>query len=389
MDPEKTTNPRLEVTRGIKDGKAGIDRNHEDDKYRGVIRGFAVMTKGNVKDSRNWEIDDKTLEQIVKAGNQHKKMGLKSRFGHPNMSATALGTFLGRTKNFYVDGDTARADLYFSKTAYETPDGDLASYVLGLAETDPAAFGTSVVLGDFELADKLDDDGIPTKKDGRKIRVLRVKSLLAVDAVDDPAANNSLFGTFFNANVELSATASEFLDKLLNTPDAIERVIAFLERYRVNRVEIDEPLGKLGQPEPGAQVNTKKEEGMEMKDLTLEVLSKERPDLLAANRNEAVAAERKRALDITKAAHAEFKGMGMEGLADESIEKGHTLDAALAAMRGKRVKDLEAASNMPPGPDADAGAGKLSHVERANAYKLEHKCSMVEALKATQEASKK
>jgi len=390
MDPVLKASHRLEITRGIKNGKAGVDRTYEDDKYKGVIHGFAVMTKGNVKDSRGYEIDDKTLDQIVEAGQKHDKLGLKSRFGHPNMSETALGTFLGRAKDFYKDGDIVRADLYVSRTAYETPDGNLAGYVLDLAEKDPDAFGTSVVLGEWELGLKLDGNDVPMKgKDGREIQVLRVKTLLAVDTVDDPAANNSLFGKFFNSSVELSAKASEFLDKLLNSPDALDRVLMFLERYRANRVEIDEDLGKQALPKHNKQTNATEEEIMELKDLTLETLNKERPDLLATDRNEAVAAERKRCLDISRAAHTEFKELGMEGLADEAIEKGQTLDAALAAMRGKRVKDLEVTANKTPGPDDDREPGKKDHLSRAKEYKAANKCSMAEALHATAEPRKK
>ena len=149
---------RLEVVRGIKNGTGGIDRAYEDSKYRGVIRGVAVMTKGLVKDSRGWEIDDMTLSQVVDAGNKHVNLGVKARFGHPNMSSSALGTFLGRVKNFYMDGDIARADLFLSKTAYQTPEGDLAGYVLNLAEEDPAAFGTSAVIGDFDLEKRTEQD---------------------------------------------------------------------------------------------------------------------------------------------------------------------------------------------------------------------------------------
>lgn len=79
----------------------------------------------------------------------------------------------------------------------------------------------------------------------------------------------------------------------------------------------------------------------------------------------------------------------MEGLADEAIEKGQTLDAALAAMRGKRVKDLEVTANKTPGPDDDREPGKKDHLSRAKEYKAANKCSMAEALHATAEPRKK
>ena len=77
---------RTEIARGIKQG-FGVDRE------KGIIHGFAVMTKGFIKDQRGWEIDEATLDQVAQAGNS-MKTGLKSRFGHPMMSSEALGTCL-------------------------------------------------------------------------------------------------------------------------------------------------------------------------------------------------------------------------------------------------------------------------------------------------------
>jgi hypothetical protein len=383
MSKEKNHLRMLEIVRGIKDGKSGVDRDYEDEGHLGAIYGIAVMTNGNVKDDRGWEIDDQTLEQIVSAGKEHANMGLKSRFGHPNMSMTALGTFVGRMKNFRKDGDIARADLYLSRTAYETPDGDLASYVMELAEKDPDAFGTSVVLGDFELEYRLEKNGTAKKdKDGKELPpILRVKSLMAVDVVDDPAANNGMFGKFFNESVELSAKATEFMDRLLSSPEAVERVMAFFDRYKANRVDID--MGKK-------ETATKKEEvsKMEGKDLTIEFLTKERPDLVEMlkkdGNKEGVTGERARVLSIVKSTHTEFKDMGMEPLLVESVEKGLTLEGALSSMRGKRLADLQAKSNTPPGADA-ADAGKKSHLDRAKEYQKEHGGTITDALSATAE----
>ena len=126
---------RADIARG---GDVRVNRKDE------VIAGFAVVTKGVTHDERG-EFDDVALDSVVEFGNQSKG-GIKSRFGHPNMSSTALGTFLGRTKNFRRDGDVVRADLHIDRTAHETPDGDLAGYVMNLAESDPGAFGSSMVI---------------------------------------------------------------------------------------------------------------------------------------------------------------------------------------------------------------------------------------------------
>ena len=383
---EMKNNRRLEINHGIKGGKSGIDRAFRDEKYHGVIHGIAIMSGGNVKDSRAWEIDTITLDQIVAAGNTQSNLGLKSRFGHPNMSGNALGTFLGRIKNFYRDGDVARADLYISKTAYDTPEGDLASYVLDLAAKDPEAFGTSVVLGEYELEFKLNTDGTRQKDangDGLP-PVLRVQTLMAVDVVDDPAANNSLFGKFFNSSVELSAKATDFLDNLLNNPDAVDYVLAFLERFRVNRVEIDETKNGLTATE-----TQQKESTMDgLKELTLEQLKAARPDLVSALQTEATAAERSRVVAIMKNVSTEFAGMGLETVALEAVESGKTLEGALAALRGKRLEDLNKKTPPPPGPDAAELEAKKDHLTKAKEYQALHKCSIIEALSKTAEPRK-
>ncbi|MBL8013730.1 MAG: hypothetical protein JNN05_07765 [Candidatus Omnitrophica bacterium] len=374
MNEIKNAQRRLETAFGIKEGKSGIDRAYEDDKYKGVIRGFAVMTQGNVKDMRGWEIDETTLSQIVEAGNK-VQLGLKSRFGHPNMSSTALGTFIGRAKNFRKDGGIARADLFISKTAYETPDGDIASYVLDLAEKDPEAFGTSVVLGesDLEYADE------KKKKDGKDLPPkLRVSSLMAVDVVDDPAANDGMFNKHFNSSVELSAKATEFMNKLLDNPDALEYVISFLERYRTNRVDINNKTEVL-----------KEEVSMDAKVLSVEELKKDHPDMVSALQSEAIKDERLRCSTIVKTAHKEFAGMGMDPIVEESIDSGKTLDASLAAMRGKRLEDLKQNANKAPGADQEATPQKKSHLETAREYQKEHKCSLQEALSKTAEPRQK
>ncbi|MCX5701693.1 MAG: hypothetical protein NTW64_01780 [Candidatus Omnitrophica bacterium] len=126
------------------------------------------------------------------------------------------------------------------------------------------------------------------------------------------------------------------------------------------------------------------EEGMEFKDITLEMLTKERPELLESVRTEAVKEavknERARVLSIIKVEHTEFPGMKMEAITEEAIEKGTALDVALASMRAKKFKDVEVAANKGPGAKTST-----MHLDKATAYAKEHKCSMTEALRATAE----
>lgn len=369
---------RSDISRGIKKGRSGVDRENK------IIYGVAVMTKGFVKDERGWEIDDITLDQVVSSGNAHK-FGMKSRFGHPNMSGTALGTFLGRAKNFRIDNDVARADLYLSDTASKTPDGDLATYVMDMAEKEPDMFGISIVVKQEELEYRRNSDGTREKdKFGKELpALLRVKSLSAVDIVDSPAANNAMFGNeFFSESVMPSAIASSYLDKFLESTDAVEKTIAFLERYITN----DKTL------------KIQKKENENMKDLTLEHLKENMPDMISAikkeyqessdNKSELMKAkndEKSRILGILSLIEAEeYKGMGI--IAKNAIEKDHTMFEAESAMKSQRIKDLEKASEKPVTQgDGDVFSNKceMSHIEKAEVYRKENGCSLSEALSAT------
>ena len=127
---------------------------------------------------------------------------------------------------------------------------------------------------------------------------------------------------------------------------------------------------------------------MDLKELTQEQLQKERPELVSALQNEAVKEERSRCLKIVKSTHSEFGGMGMEGIVEDAVDSGKTVDATLASMRGKRLDDLKKEANKAPGPDSEEPTVKMTHLDRAKKYQAENKCTMVEALRATAEARK-
>ena len=342
---------RTDIARG---GNVRIDRDNA------VIKGFAVVTKGITKDERG-EFDDDELNRIVELGNQ-SKVGIKSRFGHPNMSSTALGTFLGRVRNFYRDGDVVRGDLHIDKTAFETPDGDLAGYVLNLAESDPEMFGASMVIywNEQERDDLEANDDLPP--------LIRVTKLLSVDVVDDPAANNGFFGnSFFAESVLPSAEMSGFLDKFLNSPDAVEKTIGFLDRYQINK-----------------QVQREK---TKMDELTLDQFKEKHKELFNTIQKEGISLgvqqERERSVAILKKA---ISFEGMNDLAMESVEQGLSVDQAVINFQQKRLDDLQKASAPQVGPDGEEQPKKkLSHLEKAKEYQKEHGGSMTDALKATAE----
>jgi len=331
------------------------------DRDKKVIHGFAVVTKGITHDERG-EFDYDALNKIVELGN-NVKMGIKSRFGHPNMSSTALGTFLGRVKKFRIDDDIVRADLHLDKSANHTPDGDLADYVMNLAESDPDAFGSSMVIHwDKEFRNETDDqEGVPP--------LIRVKKLLSVDIVDDPAANNG----FFSETVKPSAEVTAFLDKLLSQPDVVEQVALFLDKYRINR-----------------QISIQHKENFAMyEDLTAEKLQKERPDIFESIEqkkfesgiNEGITRERSRTCLILKKA-ASFHDMG--DLAYDAVQNGLSIEQATIEFQEKQLENMQNSSNGNVGPDLDSGNyEKMSHLDRAKEFKAQYGGTMTEALKAT------
>lgn len=338
---------RAGVSRGISDG---VDRKV------GIIRGFSVITKGEAR-GHGMSIDDTTLDQVVELGNQ-SRAGMKSRFGHPQMSSDALGTFLGRTTNFRRDGDQVRADLELDESAFSTPKGNLADYVLKLAETDPGAFASSIVFIPGDMEEIEDSDALP---------LARVEKLLAVDVVDEGAANVGLFGAgFFTGQVELSAAATRALDELLLRPDAIEKMINFLERFSSSRESKD------------FEEQSRKELPMADPKSVQEDLEKTRAEAFAAGKAEgdaaqkeihaaAVKAERERILSIRKAAFA-----GQDDLVNKAIDEGLSLaDAQAGFIAAKkrtdegRLQDVrkDTVPALGASPDSNPAKGELEIVE--------------------------
>lgn len=214
------------------------------DRVKRVIHGYAVITRGEALGHDYW-VDSEMLDQVVEFGNA-KKTGLKTRFTHPGLCSDGLGKYLGRAKNFAVDGDIVRADLHLSKSASKTPSGDLAGYVMDLAIEDPESFGTSIVFShdsDAELQFvelHSDDDGFstPDELNARNLPHTRLKALKASDVVDEPAANP---GGFFSDQDEILSRAEEGLSYVFGLSEAkpsalslgidADRAKQFVERF--------------------------------------------------------------------------------------------------------------------------------------------------------------
>ena len=194
------------------------------DRENGVIHGVTIARIGPAKGHEGL-IDATFLDQLVQNA-QTRPQGIKARFGHPNICATALGTYLGRFHDFSLMGDKVIADLHLDETARKTPSGNLFGYVLSMAENNPDMFGASIV---FE-ADEFEYSDAPANEKNTKTKLFRLKNLRAADIVDEPAATDGLFSTD-----SLPAMATNWLD---DNPDLTELIfskpdtlIEFLNNY--------------------------------------------------------------------------------------------------------------------------------------------------------------
>lgn len=228
--------------------RAGIissDRAIGVDRKANIIRGYVVAEIGNFKSEGRGQFNSDSLNRIVSLSNQEPR-GLRSRFQHPNVSEDGLGKYLGRSRNFRRDGDKVRADLYLNPTALETPPRGgkpLGVYVMDLAESDPGALSSSLVLAAEKIpqGDDQPELWLPTR-------------ILASDIVDDgDAVHGSLLGASFpiptgsdEVPPELAKLAFSLLDR--SFPDASRDVIegrfnGYINRYLSRRFGTDKTPG--------------------------------------------------------------------------------------------------------------------------------------------------
>ena len=159
----------------------GLAAEGRVDRKTNTIFGASLMQLGQVNDDRPWLVDETTLQQVIDLHQANGKRGTKARFAHPSMSNDGLGKHLGRWSNVRRDGDHVRGDLSLAESAFDTPSGDLGTYVLDLAEEDPGAFGVSA-------AGVLDEEAM-FGPDAPAVDVpIRFVGLRAADVVDEPAA---------------------------------------------------------------------------------------------------------------------------------------------------------------------------------------------------------
>lgn len=216
---------RSDPARGLREAKPELLRVDPagGDQGEGIIRGASIVTRGEALGHGEW-IDEQFLADVTDHINA-TEAGVKARFTHPSLSGDGLGSFLGRTKNASKVDDQVFADIHFSRSGHNTPDGDLASYVMDLADDAPNEFGVSIVFmpdvgaqdrhradntderGEFHSTDELNVDDLPH---------VRLAELRAADVVDEPAANPA---GLFQRGQEIAHEADGLLGYALGLAD--------------------------------------------------------------------------------------------------------------------------------------------------------------------------
>lgn len=217
------------------------------DSSAGTIKGIVILQSGVDKYGDNF--DRKSLDQLVVLGNEQSQ-GLKSRFGHPNMCDSTLGSYLGRYKNFRIEQNSEGkevvvADLAIDDVASRSPKGNLKSYVLEMAVKNDDMFGNSIVyMPDTpEAFNEKDEEG-----NNQIVYYERFKSFLASDLVDSPAATESLFKG--KDSSDFAAVVTEFLDSNPEVYDIISKdetvLNSFLTKYKNFKSQKDMTIKKEG-----------------------------------------------------------------------------------------------------------------------------------------------
>lgn len=335
------------------------------DRKARVIFGASLMQVGDINDSRPFSVDLKTLQQAQELASRSSN-GLKARYTHPNMSSDGMGSYLGRWKNLRVDGDKLRGDLHIADAAFTSPQGDLATYVMDLAESDPEAFGVSLATqlngADLQQWERNSSDDKPERWP------MRFEQIRAGDIVDDPAATR---GGLFSMDADLRNLPAQ-ATALLSTyfGDAPEsavraRINAFLDRYFANQetptVSTDTAAPEAAEA-PAEEIELATTEELQAEDTAEEVTDvepvaeapAEAPDaapVAAALSVDPIAVERDRVKQIRVLCDLAGQGEKFGQFVDAGFSVTDT-QAALRDLTAKRGGIIQQAPEPQPDPDA-------------------------------------
>lgn len=183
------------LKRGPKQSQLQVDRENN------IIHDVIVCQVGDIKDYREWSINEAFLNDLVKQGNKAKD-GLLCNYGH---NYDNLGKRLGRISNYRISGNKVIADLKIFEAADKSPGNEkLGTYVMDLAIEDNKAIMFSI---------KFSRDYFYQEHGGKELKVWyydeqynwitpnpafgkvypKLAEFNCVDVVDEGAATNEFF----------------------------------------------------------------------------------------------------------------------------------------------------------------------------------------------------
>lgn len=325
------------------------------DNEQGIIEGVSIVTVG-AAEGHGVSLDREFVQEAIRQGNALKQ-GVKMRFGHPNMCSTALGTFLGRAKNFREgkterDGEeayAALADIFLSNEAKSTPHGNLYDYVLGMAQNEPDMFGTSIVFTPGRLyrrdgQEKVFAPGERVDKGERGAdwdewrelegdTFVELDKLHAADAVDDPAANEGLFSAWSQGT--MAGQITEFLDLHPQVWTVVKDNPSVLRALAKYADKIDEFVSRYTE-----YLHNRKDETMSEETRTAETVEEENALATEAAQDE-VTEETDAQLEAEAEAAAE--GDAEETVTEDAAEEESAADADNTESDAERAEDEGAA----------------------------------------------
>lgn len=189
------------------------------DRENGIIKNVVIVQQGANKNGSYF--NSQFLTDLVASGNAQTQ-GVKSRFGHPNMCSTSLGSFIGRYKNFSEKEGKVYADLHLDqitkKTQVEGKGISMWEYIIEMADNNPDMFGNSIHIKSEEFEEDVE---------GSKVISHKFESLVASDLVDSPAATDSLF----DDSEDLGVIVTHFLDSNPELFDTVQKNPAIIEDF--------------------------------------------------------------------------------------------------------------------------------------------------------------
>lgn len=212
-----------------------VTENTQVDRSQRMIFGAKVIELGQINDARGWLVDETTLAQVQEMMAQPNK-GIKARYTHSAaMGQDGLQTHLGRWVNPRIEGSAVRADLQLAEAASKSPSGDLAEYVMSLAEEDPESFGVSVAaMLSREMFSDEDSDEV----------FVRFDRLWSADVVGDPAATRG--GLFENQATEENPMPEEQQATLETPQDGSVSVELAADQFRSEAQPYLDAFGAAG-----------------------------------------------------------------------------------------------------------------------------------------------